>query len=161
SRHYYGASQGKSPTRTTRGGERAADARLESGSRHGLETGLPLSAAPEVGMEMIKVLLFAASPRGTAPLDLPREFREIDEEVRMSPHRAAVELILVPGARPVDLLRKINENRPHVVHLSGHGEPGKIILESGQAEEDSQCAALLRSADERDMKSPRPEPVSS
>ena len=33
-------------------------------------------------METIKILLFAANPRGTAPLDLPREFREIDEEVR-------------------------------------------------------------------------------
>ena len=35
----------------------------------------------EVRMDKIKVLLFAANPRGTAPLDLPREFREIDEEV--------------------------------------------------------------------------------
>jgi hypothetical protein len=33
-------------------------------------------------METIKVLLFAANPRGTAPLDLSREFRAIDEEIR-------------------------------------------------------------------------------
>ena len=65
-------------------------------------------------MEKIKVLLFAAKPRGTAPLDLPREFREIDEEVRLSTFRSAVELILVPGTRPVDLLRKLNENQPQV-----------------------------------------------
>jgi hypothetical protein len=112
-------------------------------------------------METIKVLLFAASPRGAAPLDLPREFREIDEEVRMSSHRAAVELILVPGARPVDLLRKLNENRPQVVHFSSHGEPGELILESGEedAEEAGQGGALLRSADERDMKRLRPEPA--
>ena len=72
-------------------------------------------------MEKIKVLLFAANPRGTAPLDLPREFREIDEEVRLSTFRRAVELILVPGTRPVDLLRKLNENQPQVVHFSSHG----------------------------------------
>jgi hypothetical protein len=62
-------------------------------------------------MAKIKVLVFAASPPGTAPLDLAREFREIDEEVRQGTHRTAVELILVPGARPVDLLRKVNENQ--------------------------------------------------
>jgi WD40 repeat protein len=114
-------------------------------------------------METIKVLLFAASPRGAAPLDLPREFREIDEEVRMSPHRAAVELILVPGTRPVDLLRKLNENRPQVVHFSSHGEPGELILESGEEEADEAGlgGALLRSADERDMKRLRPEPDAS
>jgi WD40 repeat protein len=114
-------------------------------------------------METIKVLLFAANPLGTAPLDLPREFREIDEEVRMSPHRAAVELILVPGARPVDLLRKLNEYRPQVVHLSGHGEPDEIILESGDDEADhpGYARAPMRSTDERDMKSPRPGPVAS
>src|SRR5262249_49904347 len=66
----------------------------------------PRRVAPEVRMDTIKVLLFAANPNGTAPLDLSREFRAIDEEVRMGPFRHAVELILVPGTRPVDLLRK-------------------------------------------------------
>ena len=69
--------------------------------------------------------------RGTVPLDLPREFREIDEEVRLGAFRHAVELILVPGTRPVNLLRKLNENQPQVVHFSGHGNPDEIVLESG------------------------------
>ncbi len=67
-------------------------------------------------MEKIKVFCFAANPRGTQPLDLPREFREIGEEVRLGPFRSAIELILVPGTRPVDLLGKLNENQPQVVH---------------------------------------------
>ena len=50
-------------------------------------------------MEKIKIVLFAANPRGTAPLDLPREFREIDEEVSRGTFRDVVELILVPGTR--------------------------------------------------------------
>ena len=77
---------------------------------------------------MIKVLLFAANPRGTTPLDLPREFREIDEEVRLSTFRDAMELVLVPGTRPVDLLRKLNESQPQVVHFSSHGSPDEILL---------------------------------
>ena len=86
---------------------------------------------------MIKVLLFAANPRGTAPLDLPREFREIDEEVRLGTFRDAVELILVPGTRPVDLLRKLNENQPQVVHFSSHGNPDEIVLESGATQDEA------------------------
>jgi WD40 repeat protein len=109
-------------------------------------------------MATIKVLLFAANPHGTAPLDLPREFREIDEEVRMGPFRTAVELILVPGARPVDLLRKLNENRPQVVHFSSHGNPDEIVLESGDDAADAPglSGVGMRSTDERDMKSVGP-----
>ena len=112
-------------------------------------------------MEKIKVLLFAANPRGTSPLDLPREFREIDEEVRLSTFRSAVELILVPGTRPVDLLRKLNENQPQVVHFSSHGSPDEIILESSEEDADASDSYVssLRSADERDMKNVRPDEV--
>ncbi len=109
-------------------------------------------------METIKVLLFAANPQGTAPLDLAREFREIDEEVRMSPNRSAVELILVPGTRPVNLLRKLNENRPQVIHFSSHGDPDAIVLESDEQEADAPGLAgpHMRGMDERDMKSIQP-----
>jgi hypothetical protein len=102
---------------------------------------------------MIKVLLFAANPRGTAPLDLPREFREIDEEVRLSTFRDAVELVLVPGARPVDLLRKLNEHQPQVVHFSLHGSAGDIVLESedGPTGPSDLPGAATRSASERDI----------
>ncbi len=114
-------------------------------------------------MDKIKVLLFAANPRGTAPLDLSREFREIDEEVRLSTFRSAVELILVPGTRPVDLLRKLNENQPQVVHFSSHGNPDEIILESGAAEAEASGpdGPSIRSADERDMKRVRPDKIES
>jgi WD40 repeat protein len=112
-------------------------------------------------METIKVLLFAANAPGTAPLDLAREFREIDEEVRMSPFRSAVELILVPAARPIDLLRKLNENRPQVVHFSSHGDPEAIHLESDdpQAETPGPSGSHARGEDERDMKAVPPDVV--
>jgi hypothetical protein len=112
-------------------------------------------------MAKVKVLLFAANPRGTTPLDLHREFREIDEEVRLATFRGAVELILVPGARPVDLLRKLNETQPQVVHFSSHGTPDEIILESGDEEADATgvSGTGMRSTDERDIKAVRPDAV--
>jgi hypothetical protein len=127
------------------------------------DSGRSFHAAPGVTMDKITVLLFAANPRGTAPLDLPREFREIDEEVRMSTFRSAVELILVPGTRPVDLLRKLNENQPQVVHFSSHGSPDEIILESGEEEAAAwgPYGPSTRSADERNMKKVGPDEVAS
>jgi WD40 repeat protein len=115
----------------------------------------------EVRVGKIKVVLFAANPRGTAPLDLSREFREIDEEVGRGSYRSAIELILVPGTRPVDLLRKLNENQPQVVHFSSHGNPDEIILESGEheAEDSGSFIPGTRSADERDMTKVRPEEI--
>jgi WD40 repeat protein len=109
-------------------------------------------------MEKIKVLLFAANPRGTAPLDLPREFREIDEEVQRGAFRDAVELILVPGTRPVDLLRRLNENQPQVVHFSSHGNPDEIILESGDEEAGAsgRSGITTDSTDDRNMTRVRP-----
>ncbi len=92
--------------RRVRGGKQAANSRLEPGWTSRPDAGPSFRAASGVRMEKIKVLLFAANPRGTSPLDLPREFREIDDEVQRGPFRDAVELILVPGTRPVDLLRK-------------------------------------------------------
>jgi WD40 repeat protein len=109
-------------------------------------------------MEKIKVLLFAANPRGTAPLDLPREFREIDEEVGRGAFRDALDLILVPGTRPIDLLRKLNENQPQVVHFSSHGNPDELMLESGEDQaEGLELAGLgVRSIEQRDMKKVQP-----
>ena len=70
--------------RVAKGGEFSPRTRRSTSSP---DAGPSFRAASEVWMEKIKVLLFAANPRGTAPLDLPREFREIDEEVRRSPFR--------------------------------------------------------------------------
>jgi WD40 repeat protein len=139
----------------------AANSRVEQALRSSPGAGHSFRAAAEVRVEKIKVLLFAANPRGTAPLDLSREFREIDEEVRLSTFRNAVELILVPGTRPVDLLRKLNENQPQVVHFSSHGNPDEIILESGEQEAEDSGFAIpsTRSADERDMTKVRPDEV--
>jgi WD40 repeat protein len=64
-----------------------------------------------------------------------------------------VELVLVPGARPVDLLRKLNECQPQVVHFSSHGSPDELLLEAdgGQEEAVHWPGTTTRSAQERDM----------
>jgi hypothetical protein len=106
-------------------------------------------------MKKVKVLVFAANPSGTDPLDLHREFREIDEQIRLAEFRDAVDLIIVPGTRLVDLLRKLNEVRPDIVHFSGHGDIDEaIVLESW---EEGHIAPDDTSSPVRDLR--RSEPV--
>ncbi len=64
-------------------------------------------------------------------------------------------LVVVAGARPVDLLRKLNETQPQVVHFSSHGSPDEILLEAEGGERDEaadRLGATTRSDSERDMK---------
>src|SRR5262249_55778878 len=147
----YGRGDGAS-AEEVHGLSQAADSRVEQLLKCSPGAGPSFRAASEVRVEKIKVLLFAANPRGTAPLDLPREFREIDEEIRLGTFRDAVELVLVPGTRPRDLLRKLNECQPQVVHFSSHGSADEILLEGGDDEPSDLHGTGTRSAHDRDMK---------
>lgn len=106
-------------------------------------------------MEKIKILLFAANPLGTDRLDLGREFREIDEEIRFGDHRDCLDLILVPAARSVDLIRKLNQERPQIVHFCGHADRGGTIF-LDRDEEDQHPSSIGLNPD-RDMKKVAPE----
>ncbi len=78
----------------------------------------------------IKVLFFAANPQDLPQLRLDEEIRSIEEKIRASEHRDAVELISRWAVRPNDLLQALNEHRPHVVHFSGHGsDTGEIVFQ--------------------------------
>jgi hypothetical protein len=118
----------------------------------------PSRVAKELRVDKIKVLLFAANPRGTDALDLNREYREINQEIRFGEFRDALDLIIVPGTRIVDLLRKLNEDHPNIVHFSGHGNiDEEIILESGL--ENLAARGSERSSPARDMRRLEPEDV--
>ena len=100
--------------------------------------------------------------RGALPRSIfPASSGRLTRKSAAASIRSAVELILVPGTRPVDLLRRLNENQPQVVHFSSHGNPDEIILESGEheAEDSGQHAPSTRSADERDVKKIQPDEV--
>jgi hypothetical protein len=74
-------------------------------------------------MNKVKVLFLAANPAGTQPLKLDEEIRQITAKVRAAEYRDSLELISRWAVRPDDLLQALLEERPHVVHFSGHGRP--------------------------------------
>src|SRR5262249_5711313 len=56
------------------------------------------------------------------------EIREITAKIRAAEHRDALELISCWAVRPDDLQQALLQHRPHIVHFSGHGTPGEIVL---------------------------------
>lgn len=78
--------------------------------------------------EKITVLFFAADPRDLDRLGLDEEIRLIQEKLRASEYRDAVALKSRWAVRPTDLLQALNEEKPHVVHFSGHGSQDDIAF---------------------------------
>ncbi len=76
------------------------------------------------------ILILAANPKKTAQLRLDEEVREIEEGLRRAEQRASFIVKSRWATRPLDMQRAILEEKPQIVHFSGHGEGEKgIVLE--------------------------------
>lgn len=94
---------------------------------------LYLTANPDV------VEVTTTAPDGTVTttgtwLRVDREFREVQRALRGAKYRDLVELEHRPAASARDLLDAINDIRPHVVHFSGHGWDGGVVLDDDSLE---------------------------
>lgn len=75
------------------------------------------------------ILLLASNPGSSARLALGEEARAIETKLRASQHRDAIQFRTRWAVRPDDLLQALNEDRPTIVHFSGHGSgAGGIVL---------------------------------
>lgn len=103
--------------------------------------------------EKIKVLFFAANPRDQEPLRLDEEVRDITQQIRLSEYRDSVELLSRWAVRTGDLLQALNEQKPRVVHFSGHGsEEDELVFltEDGSSKfvtEEAMAASIATVAD--------------
>src|SRR3954452_11321672 len=79
-------------------------------------------------MDKVKVLFLAANPAGTQPLKLDEEIRQITAKVRAAEYRDSLELVSRWAVRPDDLLQALLEEKPHVVHFSGHGSSAAELV---------------------------------
>jgi len=71
---------------------------------------------------MKRILVLAANPKGTLPLRLDEEIREIEAGLERAKKRNQFELKKRQAVRPKDLRRAILDEHPQIVHFSGHGE---------------------------------------
>ncbi|ARV60368.1 TIR domain-containing protein [Nostocales cyanobacterium HT-58-2] len=92
---------------------------------------------------MKKILILAANPKGTTPLRLDEEVREIDAGLQRAKHRERFVLEQKWAVRPRDIQRAMLDINPQIVHFSGHGvgdeglafedETGQTKLVDGEA----------------------------
>lgn len=76
------------------------------------------------------ILILAANPKGTVPLRLDEEVREIKAGLQRSRHRDRFVVKYESAARPRDVRRAMLDYKPQVVHFCGHGEGQKgLVLE--------------------------------
>jgi len=96
-------------------------------------------------MNKVKILFFASNPESTGKLNLEEEVHSIEEKIRSTDYRDSLEFKSVWATRPTDLLDKLNEHRPVIVHFSGHGygEEG-IVLTDDQGKPKPVTAETLK-----------------
>jgi hypothetical protein len=68
-----------------------------------------------------KILILAANPKGTTPLRLDEEVREIDAGLQRAKHREQFILEQKWAVRPRDIQRAMLDINPQIIHFSGHG----------------------------------------
>lgn len=76
-----------------------------------------------------KILFIAASPEDQEYLNSGAEQRKIDEALISSSFRNSFELVSKPGAKFDTLSRELMQQKPRIVHFSGHGDTNCLIFE--------------------------------
>lgn len=68
------------------------------------------------------ILILAANPKGTAPLRLDQEVRDISTGLERAKYRDQFNLKALLAVRPRDFQRAMLDYNPQIVHFCGHGE---------------------------------------
>jgi CHAT domain-containing protein len=82
-----------------------------------------------VAAAAVRALLLAANPPTTTRLRLDEEARSIDQAIQRGRHRDRFELVTQWAVRVDELHHHLLRYRPEIVHFSGHGEAGALVLE--------------------------------
>jgi hypothetical protein len=91
-----------------------------------------------------KILVLSANPKGTKPLRLNEEIREIKEGLQLAKKRDSFHIESAEAVRVRDIHRSILKHDPYIVHFSGHGagEEG-LIFEDNTGQQKLVDAAAL------------------
>lgn len=80
------------------------------------------------GSQRCKILFLSANPEPKSPLAVDREYRRIAKCLQTTRYRDRVELISWPDTHTSDLAKLLHDQRPDIVHFSGHGKPSGSLL---------------------------------
>jgi CHAT domain len=79
------------------------------------------TTTPETPQTIKTILVLAANPKGTDPLRLGEEMREIQTGLERSQHRDRFRIEQRWAVTPTDIRRALLDCQPQIVHFSGHG----------------------------------------
>jgi hypothetical protein len=92
----------------------------------------------------IRILFCQPNPRDTNPLRLSEEARAIEKAVERSKHRNMISIKTLQATTIDDFRRALLENEYDVLHISGHGSPGRLIFEDEKGDKvNMELAALV------------------
>jgi hypothetical protein len=80
---------------------------------------------------LVKILFLGANPRGTRPLRVDEEIREIQQTIKQGRERDNILVETEWAVRPRDITQALINFEPHFVHFAGHGggEEGSFAAE--------------------------------
>jgi len=83
--------------------------------------------------EPLRVLYLTTNPEafGEGALRTDAEVRNVQNELKGTLYRDRIQISHLPAATYEDMLRGLNDIRPHVVHFSGHGGNAGILFDNG------------------------------
>jgi len=84
--------------------------------------------AEEAQPQRLKILFFAANPFDQTQLRLDEEIREVQQRIRATDHRDVIDLVPRLAVRTGDLMDAINQERPQIIHFSGHGSIAEQLV---------------------------------
>lgn len=88
---------------------------------------------PQPKVEELRVLYLTSNPLLEDREEILRvdaEVARVQRAVRGALHRDYLQIAHRPAANPDDLLDGLNDLRPHVVHFSGHGSWGSVLMDN-------------------------------
>jgi hypothetical protein len=87
------------------------------------------------GDKRVTILVLAAGPRDRAQIEVAREVRDMDARLRESALRDRFHIEQKWAVRISDLQKHLLQQRPALVHFSGHGnEHGELVVEDDAGE---------------------------
>jgi hypothetical protein len=86
------------------------------------------SSTATVKPSRLKIVFFAANPLDQVQLRLDEEAREVERRLRMTNHRDVIDFATKWAVRPGDLVEALNQERPQIMHFSGHGSASEQLV---------------------------------
>jgi hypothetical protein len=80
------------------------------------------------------ILFLASNPSGSSELKLAEECAEIQRELKLARNRDAFRFESRSAVGIDELMRHLTELDPTVIHFSGHGSPGGVVLQDDRGQ---------------------------